>query len=184
IVQLETLTAPRHGGDWSGQQDLNLRPAVPKTAALPGCAIPRLSRNWIALSLVASKPTACGLPALHLRFTCALPAPTLAEKRSRNPVTRGNAKFARGAGDDFEHRTHRTSGRYQIVRHRFGIFRNVHDASVASNENHVEGDVSVVHPKLDRLVVVKIEQHAAAFRQLLAVHQPNRAPRGLGPQPN
>jgi hypothetical protein len=26
---------------WSGQQDLNLRPAVPKTAALPGCAIPR-----------------------------------------------------------------------------------------------------------------------------------------------
>src|SRR5579864_3435670 len=28
-------------GGWSGQQDLNLRPAVPKTAALPGCAIPR-----------------------------------------------------------------------------------------------------------------------------------------------
>src|SRR4249920_2914959 len=26
---------------WSGQQDSNLRPAVPKTAALPGCAIPR-----------------------------------------------------------------------------------------------------------------------------------------------
>src|SRR5580692_6623207 len=30
---------------WSGQQDLNLRPAVPKTAALPGCAIPRRSRH-------------------------------------------------------------------------------------------------------------------------------------------
>lgn len=30
---------------WSGQQDLNLRPAVPKTAALPGCAIPRISRS-------------------------------------------------------------------------------------------------------------------------------------------
>jgi hypothetical protein len=28
-------------GRWSGQQDSNLRPAVPKTAALPGCAIPR-----------------------------------------------------------------------------------------------------------------------------------------------
>ena len=26
---------------WSGQQDLNLRPEVPKTSALPGCAIPR-----------------------------------------------------------------------------------------------------------------------------------------------
>ena len=28
-------------GYWSGQQDLNLRPGVPKTPALPGCAIPR-----------------------------------------------------------------------------------------------------------------------------------------------
>ena len=27
--------------DWSGQLDSNQRPAVPKTAALPGCAIPR-----------------------------------------------------------------------------------------------------------------------------------------------
>lgn len=27
--------------NWSGQQDSNLRPAVPKTAALPGYAIPR-----------------------------------------------------------------------------------------------------------------------------------------------
>src|SRR5271165_3222074 len=26
---------------WSGQQDSNLRPEVPKTSALPGCAIPR-----------------------------------------------------------------------------------------------------------------------------------------------
>jgi hypothetical protein len=30
---------------WSGQLDSNQRPAVPKTAALPGCAIPRLSGN-------------------------------------------------------------------------------------------------------------------------------------------
>ena len=28
---------------WSGQQDSNLRPGVPKTPALPGCAIPRQS---------------------------------------------------------------------------------------------------------------------------------------------
>src|SRR5688572_12227646 len=27
---------------WSGQQDSNLRPEVPKTSALPGCAIPRI----------------------------------------------------------------------------------------------------------------------------------------------
>jgi hypothetical protein len=29
---------------WSGQQDSNLRPGVPKTPALPGCAIPRQGR--------------------------------------------------------------------------------------------------------------------------------------------
>jgi hypothetical protein len=27
---------------WSGQQDSNLRPVVPKTTALPDCAMPRL----------------------------------------------------------------------------------------------------------------------------------------------
>src|ERR1700742_3794550 len=32
-------------GDWSGQLDSNQRPAVPKTAALPGCAIPRSYRR-------------------------------------------------------------------------------------------------------------------------------------------
>ena len=26
---------------WSGREDLNLRPPVPKTGALPGCATPR-----------------------------------------------------------------------------------------------------------------------------------------------
>ena len=28
---------------WSGRQDSNLRPPVPKTGALPGCATPRLN---------------------------------------------------------------------------------------------------------------------------------------------
>ena len=28
--------------EWSGRQDSNLRPPVPKTGALPGCATPRL----------------------------------------------------------------------------------------------------------------------------------------------
>ena len=28
--------------DWSGREDLNLRPPAPKAGALPGCATPRL----------------------------------------------------------------------------------------------------------------------------------------------
>ena len=38
----------RHGGatvQWSGREDLNLRPQRPERCALPGCATPRLVRN-------------------------------------------------------------------------------------------------------------------------------------------
>src|SRR5499433_532569 len=35
------LSLARARTTWSGQQDLNLRPGVPKTPALPGCAMPR-----------------------------------------------------------------------------------------------------------------------------------------------
>jgi hypothetical protein len=43
---------------WSGQQDLNLRPGVPKTPALPGCAMPRSYRVAASIhaSPCASKP--------------------------------------------------------------------------------------------------------------------------------
>ncbi len=30
------------GEEWSGREDLNLRPPAPKAGALPGCATPRL----------------------------------------------------------------------------------------------------------------------------------------------
>src|SRR5271166_2632734 len=39
------LSPPIPLSAWSGQQDLNLRPGVPKTPALPGCAIPRGTRS-------------------------------------------------------------------------------------------------------------------------------------------
>ncbi len=45
------------GVSWSGQQDSNLRPVVPKTTALPGCAIPRYLRLWIHGSQVTIKPS-------------------------------------------------------------------------------------------------------------------------------
>ena len=32
---------------WSGRQDLNLRPSVPKTDALPGCATPRHNGSYL-----------------------------------------------------------------------------------------------------------------------------------------
>jgi hypothetical protein len=30
--------------DWSGREDLNLRPPAPQAGALPGCATPRILR--------------------------------------------------------------------------------------------------------------------------------------------
>src|SRR5580698_8406047 len=71
----------QRGGWWSGQQDLNLRPAVPKTAALPGCAIPRRVRLRIHASPNTSKrlsrpaepchsggPTPSSLPDMPIRL--------------------------------------------------------------------------------------------------------------------
>ncbi len=53
VENRETLTA-RHGknyrgGKLSGRQDLNLRPPVPKTGALPSCATPRRKQYYARL---------------------------------------------------------------------------------------------------------------------------------------
>ena len=39
--------AERSISNWSGRQDSNLRPTVPKTVALPGCATPRRNCLYI-----------------------------------------------------------------------------------------------------------------------------------------
>ena len=39
--------AERLISNWSGRQDSNLRPTVPKTVALPGCATPRRNCLYI-----------------------------------------------------------------------------------------------------------------------------------------
>ena len=50
--------------DWSGREDSNLRPAAPKTAALPGCATPRCpatesqEARLLPFSIRHSKPKA------------------------------------------------------------------------------------------------------------------------------
>src|SRR5260370_19932361 len=40
-IMVAGLRSIKESAAWSGQQDSNLRPEVPKTSALPGCAIPR-----------------------------------------------------------------------------------------------------------------------------------------------
>src|SRR5436190_1506329 len=109
--------------NWSGQLDSNQRPAVPKTAALPGCAIPRF-------------------PATATRFTRRQQGgsdPSSAvEQGVGDPVAGGDAVFLRGAGGHFEHATGEPSGRDDPGRLRLGIFRNAQDAAVGADEDHVE----------------------------------------------
>ena len=45
------------------------------------------------------------------------------------------------------------------------------NAAVAADKDHVERDVGVVHPEGYRPVLLEIEQHAVAVRQLLAEHE-------------
>ena len=43
IIFLVSISVGQQRTSWSGRQDSNLRPPVPKTGALPGCATPRLN---------------------------------------------------------------------------------------------------------------------------------------------
>src|SRR3984893_17459986 len=96
--------------NWSGQQDLTLRPAVPKTAALPGCAIPRRSRHLDTWFAPASQG-ACRRDARSAAF---------AQDRADDLVARLDAELACRPGDHFEHRAHRRAGRNEAVRFRLG----------------------------------------------------------------
>ena len=43
--------------------------------------------------------------------------------------------------------------------------------SVPANEDHVERNIGVLHPHRDRLLAMKVEQHAAPFRQFSPIHE-------------
>ena len=50
FVFLHRLTFKDQPHKWSGREDLNLRPPVPKTGALPDCATPRSKRALLTQS--------------------------------------------------------------------------------------------------------------------------------------
>src|SRR5579872_44194 len=86
-------------GFWSGQLDSNQRPAVPKTAALPGCAIPRsMKSRRYTLERVPARP-----PAPDFGGCLALSTSVAIEQRMGNAIARGNAVFLGRTADHFEH---------------------------------------------------------------------------------
>src|ERR1700682_6122752 len=75
---------------WSGQLDSNQRPAVPKTAALPGCAIPRLS--WKRPRYTLKTLPARRLAAISMAI----------KQRMRDAVSGFDPVFLCGAGDHLQ----------------------------------------------------------------------------------
>src|ERR1700733_9319512 len=110
----------------------------PATCSTQNCRATRLrypppSVGWIQVSAVSSKiggvRMVAGVRSVGSVMT--------AKNRAFNAISGRDAEFARGAGDDFEHRADRSAGRNEPIGERFGIFSNPHDAAVTGDEDHV-----------------------------------------------
>jgi hypothetical protein len=100
---------------------------------------------------------------------------TLAEPGMGDPVAGRNPELARGPRNDLEHAARRRAGGNDVVGFGFGVLGDAQYAAVAADEDHVERNVGVVHPHLDDLIGLELEQHALSFGQRPAEHQPARA---------
>ncbi len=89
----------------------------------------------------------------------------------RHPIAGNDAELSGRARHHFEHRAHRPAGVNQRLRMRYGILGDPVDAPVATDEDHVERDIGILHPEACRLLALEIEQHALSFRQLSPEHQ-------------
>lgn len=95
---------------WSGREDLNLRPPAPKAGALPGCATPRLHRRASSLYLRASLAYQhAGTPIPSLRHEHAGDTQPVVATRSK--VQQATAATTSGvlAGDPLEYEPWRQS---------------------------------------------------------------------------
>src|SRR5689334_13207702 len=120
---------------WSGQQDLNLRPGVPKTPALPGCAIPRgTPRRLVTRSGPRQQGMITFMESIDQgELTWSGKCSVTAEDRVRNPVARRYAELPGGACNHFEHGADRTSGGDQRFGERDRVLGDVQDAPIGAD---------------------------------------------------
>src|SRR5262249_7320956 len=161
---------------WSGQQDLNLRPGVPKTPALPGCAMPRCRRvgprYTVRFAPASRAPMPANCTADVSAGACRRRKLPFAEDRVCHPVARCDTELSGGAGVDLEHRPHRSARGNERLRERDRVLRDAQDPSVATDEDHVERDIGILHPETGRLFLMKVEQHPLSFGELTPEHEP------------
>src|SRR5215467_2597520 len=106
-----------------------------------------------------------------LRFRRASKPSTAAEYGRSDAVARRDAQFTGRPADDLQNRPYRPAGRHQPRRQGFGVFGDAQNAPIATDKDHVERDVRVLHPEAHILLAMEIEQHALPFGQFLAVHE-------------
>src|ERR1700729_3137356 len=96
---------------------------------------------------------------------------SMAKVRRRHPVARLNTIPARRACHHLEDRTHRTSGRDDLIGKRLSVLGDPMDAPIRFDEDHIERYISIVHPHRYFLIALEVEQHAVGFRKRSAEHQ-------------
>lgn len=84
VSACEMYLSPQKKG-WSGQQDLNLRPGVPETPALPNCAMPRRCSTWAfsrftLVNCIGQKLVTRGVASSRSRLST--------DRRARHQITR------------------------------------------------------------------------------------------------
>ena len=107
--------------------------------------------------------------------TIILAAPSI-EDRMIDSIPRPNGQPRGDAGIDLEHRQRLSGGGNgnERVRHRF--LRDVENDTVRSDEDHVQRQVSVLHPHRYDSRRLEIEQHAGVRRKRAATLKPLRPP--------
>ena len=79
---------------------------------------------------------------------------------ARYSVAGSYAKRGRSTTPDFEHRADWLAGTHKLKRLRFRIGNNQYDRAISFNEDHIEGNQRVLHPKCDTLWPMQVEEHA------------------------
>src|SRR5947199_10708341 len=125
---------------WSGQPDSNRRPGVPKTPALPGCAMPR---QGAAETIRTASITrfAKAQQAAPISGEWAGPSAPL-KPRVCDAIAGRQPQLAGGAGDHFEDPTGRAARGDGAGRQRFGVLGDPQDPSIAADVDHIERHVS------------------------------------------
>ncbi len=86
-------------------------------------------------------------------------------------IARFYSVFIGKSGVYFDYVNSGFRGRISLFRKRFRVFLNVNDNSVFINENHIERNNRVFHPKRLIVFVRKNEKHTLIFLHMFTIHQ-------------